>query len=380
MLRLQFSTGFNLMVNVETDLPALARLTRTYERLLDVPGRNMGDGWHMDVTIGGDAVRLWQPEMEAMRRSRWSSTMHLFVLNESVLPSRMERVAIAIPEIVDDDVELMRPWPRPWPRPNLLLEENGSVPPAVNPNDPINDFTMSVDDGLITVDTAFGEVILNVEHDIPALRRFLIDGVLDGEEMSIPLNNVTLALPAAGDVTFTPDNIRFHALALLEARRRGPGPDSVAVATVDGVNHIQDRNESTAEFEQRTINSMMMRRANDLMRDRGMTPAAATAEVRRILAESGAAGLVPPAFEMRAPSAQVAHGLRSLTVEEHERLATIISRWYLDAVRTQADDDLIARSGLTIENIRWFNVQVLEGQKVLPDSVLEPTLMEAWRD
>jgi len=379
MLRLEFSTGFNMMVNVEDDLPALGSAARSYENLLNVPGRVIADDWSMTIRLSQGEFRLMRPEMEALRRSRWSNTIHLHMMRETA----MERVPVAVIEIVPEHVELMRPWPMPLPRPRLDAE-HGNAPRSVHAEGSAADVVIP---DFITVETAHDNAILGTDRDIPALRQWLLENVIDGidpEDVSVPAQNVTLSLPMAGNLTFTPAQIRFHAEALLSARRLGPGPDTVAVARVGDQNYVQGGNEVTPEFEQRVINDMMLRRARDLMRgdglSPGLTPGQAAAEVRRLVAEAGVQGLVPPALEMRAPSPETNRLLGRLTIEDHQRLAHIIARWYLEPVRRPEDDALIARAGLTVENIRWFNVQVLEGQKHLPESLLEPTVMEAWRD
>jgi len=383
MLRLEFSTGYSMMVNVEDDLPALGSAARSYENLMNVPGRVIASDWSMTLNLSTGEFRFMQAEMEALRRSRWSNTMHLHMMRENA----MERVPVAVIEIVPEHVELMRPWPMPLPRPRLDQSDQNAPRSAHAEGSAIDVEAPS----FVTVEVLDGDVvtdaILSVEHDIPALRQWLLENVIDGidpEDVSTPAENVVMSLPRAGNLTFTPEQIRFHAEALLSARRLGPGPDTVAVARVGDQNYVQGGAEAGPEFEQRVINDMMLRRARDLMRGDGLSPGLtagqAAAEVRRLVAEAGVEGLVPPALEMRAPSPETNRRLGQLTVEDHQRLAHIIARWYLDPVQRPEDQALIARAGLTVENIRWFNVQVLEGQKHLPESLLEPTVMEAWRD
>lgn len=234
----------------------------------------------------------------------------------------------------------------------------------------------------IWIETVDGDRTLTVSRDIPALRYYLLEEVLDGQQVSIPAYNVMITLPDAGLIMLSPEQVRAQAEALIAARQIEDGQPLRAITNVGGVDYAQGADEVTPEFEQRVIQDIMLRRGRELMRERGLTAEEAAIEVSDTLERQGISNMDAgnPAIVMSAPTSDVTRRLRSFSEEDHSRLARIIAEWYLVPAISSDDRALVDRAGLTEANIRWFNIHILEGMDKLPDTVLEPTAREVWAD
>jgi len=236
-----------------------------------------------------------------------------------------------------------------------------------------------------------GTVTLSRDHDIVNLRAWLIDNAstnyMDDELIVVPL--------PSGDITFTARQIRSMAEMLatalvMDTEHRDamptdyPGQPLRAVTNIDGSDYVQRDGESSPEFEQRVIRDIVLRRSREMMRDHNMTAEQAATAVQSILDRAGVEGLASPTTRPAGPAHDTLMRMREMTEDEHRLLAGAVDQWHTTQRLPEPVAALMGRLGMTSANMVWMNEQARFGMDSLPQrelrSVMEPTLMETWRD
>jgi|CXWL01.1.fsa_nt_gi hypothetical protein len=352
---LRFTSGFNIECNIDQDIHVLQRALDHYVRIQDDPG--LESTYYQEVEFSTGRVRLMLQELALIEVSDVEPTLH--IQNDRGERHRLIMVATgrhARPDAI-----------RPRSQHAQGLAMDIAVEPEGRPTH-------------VTIVTRRGQREITSDGDLPVLRAYLEQNVIDGQQMAIPIRDLVVALPESGTVAIPPDEVRRLAAALINARQIEAGVPLRAIANVDGQDYGQRAGETLPQYEQRVIQDMMLRRGRDLMRERNLTPAQAAEEVHRIMEEGGVERLAPAMHMVEQPTPEVERRLAGLTAGDNAILARAIAEYYIVDQRSERAQRIMDNVGLTEPMIRWFNVQIVEGMDKMPQREADPTLMELWRD
>lgn len=207
MPNLHLDNGRVIPVDLNVDVDILSRAVSAYSRMLADPDRVFDQGWMMTVNLSSVVLMLNRSDLNALIRSRSEPSVHLAIDDPSGGPSQMHRYVIAY-SFDSADMDRVR----------------------VEPSR-----------GLARVRSAYGDVMLSEQHDLPALRQWLIENVLVTTSLEgVPLTQIVrLDLPGAGRVDFTASQVLEMAHTLgsaLEASspRNGEAPVPLAASPRTG--------------------------------------------------------------------------------------------------------------------------------------------------
>lgn len=346
---LRFSTGFSVRFDPDRDVHVLQRALDHFMRINEDPG--LESTYSMNIVLSTGPTTLPLQELALLEASQHADCLWI----EDEMTGESHRFA-------------MIPTERIYPR---SQHQTGAA------------MDIAVPDGRpthVTISTRRGPREITTDGDLPVLRTYLEQNVIDGQQTAIPIRDLVIELPESGTLAIPPDEVRRLAAALINARQLEAGVPLRAIANVDGQDYGQRTGETLPQYEQRVIQDMMLRRGRDLMRERNLTPAQAAEEVHRIMEEGGVERLAPAMHRVEQPTPEVERRLGMLTAGDNAILARAIAEYYIVDERSERAQRIMDNVGLTEPMIRWFNVQIVEGMDKMPQREADPTLMELWRD